>query len=63
MHTVDYMDTATTGPLSPHILPLADLKQMLSYIEETLPPTMHLPVSSEDPLHFIDTYIPHSDCQ
>ena len=37
--------------LSPHILPIADLKQMLSYIEETLPPTMHLPVSSENTLH------------
>ena len=38
--------------LSPHILPIADLKQMLSHIEETLPPTMHLQVSSEDTLHF-----------
>ena len=43
---------ATTGTLSPHILPNADLKQMVSHIEETLPPTMHLPVSSEDTLHF-----------
>ena len=25
---------------------------MLSHIEETLPPTLHLPVSSEDTLHF-----------
>ena len=38
--------------LSPHILPITDLKQMLSKIEETLPPTMHLPMSSEDTLHF-----------
>ena len=53
MHAMDYIDTATTGTLSPHILPIADLKQMLSHIEETLPPTMHLPVSSEDT----------SDCQ
>ena len=52
MHTMDYTDAATTGMLSPHILPLADLKQMLSHIEETLPPTMHLPVSFEDTLHF-----------
>ena len=36
----------------PHILPFGDLKQMLSYIEESLPTTMHLPVSSEDTLHF-----------
>ena len=52
MHTMDYINAATTGTLSPHILPITDLKQMLSHIEETLPPTMHLPVSSEDTLHF-----------
>ena len=46
MHTMDYIDAATTGTLSPHILPITDLKQMFSHIEETLPPTMHLPVSS-----------------
>ena len=52
MHTMEYVDAAPTGNLSPHILPMADLKQMLSHIEETLPTTMHLPVSSEDILHF-----------
>ena len=52
MHTMDYVDAITTRTLSPHILPIMDLKQMLSHIEETLPPTMHLPVSSEDALHF-----------
>ena len=52
MHTMDYIDAATTRTLSPHILPIADLQQMLSHIEETLPPTMHLQVSSEDTLHF-----------
>ena len=52
MHTMDYVNAATTRTLSPHILPIADLKQMLSHIEETLAPTMHLPVSSEDSLHF-----------
>ena len=45
LHTMDYVNAATTGTLSPHILPIADLKQMLSHIEETLPPTMHLPNS------------------
>ena len=54
MHIMDYVDAATTGTLSPHILPIMDLKQMLSHIEETLPSTMHLPVSSEDTLHFYD---------
>ena len=52
MHIMDYIDAATTGILSPHILPITDLKQMLSHIKETLPTTMHLPVSFEDILHF-----------
>ena len=49
---MDYIDTATTGTLSPHILPIMDLQRMLFHIEETLPSTLHLPVSSEDILHF-----------
>ena len=64
MHIMDYIDAATTGTLSPHVLPIADFKQMLSHIEDTLLPTMHLPVSSEDTLHFyryLHTHIPH--CQ
>ena len=52
MHIMDNVDAATTGTLFPHILPIMDLKQMLSHIEETLPPTVHLPVSYEDTLHF-----------
>ena len=51
MHVVDYIDTATTGILSPHVLPVEDLQKMLMHIEEALPPTMHLPVPSEDTLH------------
>ena len=49
---MDYIDTATTGTLSLHILPIMDLKKMLSHIKETLPSTLHLPISSEDTLHF-----------
>ena len=52
MHAMDCIDTATTGILSPHVLPVADLQKMLLHIEEALPSTMHLPVSSEDTLHF-----------
>ena len=52
MHTMHYINAATTGTLSPYILPIMDLKKMLVYIEESLPPTLHLPVSSEDTLHF-----------
>ena len=49
---MEYIDTAMTGTLSPHILPVMDLKKMLLHIEETLPSTLHIPVSSEDTLHF-----------
>ena len=52
LHIMDYIGVAMTGTLSPHILPITDLKQMLPHIKETLPSTMHLPVSSEDTLHF-----------
>ena len=52
IHTMDYIDVATTGVLSPHILPIEVLREMLSHIEETLPSTMHLPFSSEDAVHF-----------
>ena len=52
MHTMGYFNAATSGTLSPDILPITNLKQMLSHIEETLPHTMHLPASSENTLHF-----------
>ena len=52
LHTNDYINAATTGILSPHILPIQDLRKMLKYIEDTLPSTMHLPISSEDTLPF-----------
>ena len=52
LHTMDYIDAATTGILLPHILPIEELREMLKHIEETLPSTMHLPISSEDTLHF-----------
>ena len=51
IHTMDYIDAAMTRTLSPHILPITDLRQMLSHIEETPPSTMHLPASSKDTLH------------
>ena len=52
MHTMDYVNAAMTSTLLPHILSIMDLKKMLAHIKETLPPTLHLPVSSEDTLHF-----------
>ena len=64
MHTMDYLNAATTGTLSHHVLPIMDLKKMLSHIEETLPPTLHLPVLSEDTLHFYHYLCcPCSECQ
>ena len=51
-HTMDYIDIATSGTLSPHILLVVDLQRMLKHIADTLPPTLHLPISPEDTLHF-----------
>ena len=51
-HTMDYIDVATSGTLSPYILPVMDLQKMLLHIEETLPSMLHLPISSDDTLHF-----------
>ena len=51
-HTMDYIDATTSGILSPHVLPVADLQMMLIHIADTLPPTLHLPISPEDTLHF-----------
>ena len=51
-HTMDYINTTTPGTPSPHILPIMDLQKMLLHISDTLPPTLHLPVSPDDTLHF-----------
>ena len=52
IHTMDYVDAATTNILSPNILPVEDLRNMLRHIESELPSTMHLPISMDDTLHF-----------
>ena len=49
---MDYINAATSGTLSPHVLPVIDLQKMLQHIADTLPPTLHLPISPEDTLHF-----------
>ena len=51
-HTMDYINAATSGILSPHILPAVDLQKTLLQISDTLPPTLHLPVSPGDTPHF-----------
>ena len=52
---MDYIDAATSGILSPHVLPVMDLQKMLSHIADALPPMLHLPVSPDDTLHSTDT--------
>ena len=51
-HTMEYINAATSGTLSPHVLSVIDLQRMLQHIANTLPPTLHPPVSPEDTLHF-----------
>ena len=52
MHEMDFIDAATTGILSPDILSVEDLREILMHIRAELPSTMHLPVSLDDTLHF-----------
>ena len=41
-HTMDYIDAATSGILSPHVLPVTDLQKMHQHITDTLPPILPL---------------------
>ena len=52
IHTINYVDAATTDVLTPDILPVEDLRSILRHIEFELPSTMHLPISLDDTLHF-----------
>ena len=54
IHTMDDVDAATTNVLSSDILPVADLRNMLRHIKSELPSIMHLPISSDNTLHFTD---------
>ena len=49
---MDCVDAATTNTLSPDKLPIEDLRYMLRHIESELPLSMHLPISSDNTLHF-----------
>ena len=51
-YTKNYINAATSGTLSHHVLPVIDLQRMLQHIADTIPPTLHLPISPEDTLHF-----------
>ena len=66
IHTMDYVDDATTNILSPNILPVEDLRNMLRYTKSELPSTMHLSISLDDTLHFyqyLNTHILIADGQ
>ena len=52
IHIMDYVDPATTNVLSSDILPVEDPRNMLRHIESELPSMMHLPISSDNILHF-----------
>ena len=52
IHMMDYVAAATTSILSPNLLPMEDLRSMLRHIESELPSMVHLPISSDDTLHF-----------
>ena len=51
-HIMNYINAATSGTLSPHVLPVMDLQRILSHIADVLPPMLHLPGSPDDTLHF-----------
>ena len=51
-HTMDYIDTETSGTLSPHVLPVVDLQRMLKHTADTLPHMLHLPISPDNTLDF-----------
>ena len=52
IHTMEYIDVATSRTLLPHVLPVIDLQKMLQ--THSLHPTSNttLPISPEDTLHF-----------
>ena len=55
-----------TNILPPNILPVDELRRMLRHIESQLPSIMHLPISSDDTLHFyqyLKTHVLKADRQ
>ena len=63
---MDYVDAATSGMHSLHTLPMLDLQMMLTHIQDALPSTLHLPISSEDNLHiyrYLRTHVLIADKQ
>ena len=60
---MDYVDAATTGILSPLVLPVKDLREMLKHIDEMLPSTIHLPIAALHSYRYLHTHILIADEQ
>ena len=54
------MDAATTNVLSPDILPVEALRNMLRHIESELSSMMHLAISSDNTFHFYQYLCTHA---
>ena len=52
IQVMDYVDAVITNILSPDILTVEDLRNMLRHIKSELPSMMHLPISLDNTLHF-----------
>ena len=52
IQTMNYVDAATTNVLSPDILPVEDLRNILRHMESEVPSMMYLPTSLDNTLHF-----------
>ena len=66
IHMMDYVDAVTTSVLSPDILPVEDMRNLIRHIESELLSMMHLPISSDNTLHFywyLSTYVLIADGQ
>ena len=63
LYTMDYIDAATTGLLSPHICPVQDLRKRLKYTEDTLPSMIHITISLEDTTFLQISMHPHAHCR
>ena len=52
-----YIDAATSGILSPHVLPITDLQKMLQHIADTLPQPCTYQYHQRTPYTFTYTYV------
>ena len=56
-HTMDYINATTSGILSPHVLPVADLQKMFQHIADTLPQPCIYQYHQRTPYIFTDTCV------